>query len=56
MNRDGIAVTGGVPKPPRLNAAEFPAARLFGFSMRETIGKLSARRTVDINESNKGDP
>ena len=24
--------------------------------MRETIGKLSARRTVDINESNKGDP
>jgi hypothetical protein len=29
-----------------------PAGRLFGFSMRETIGKLSARRTVDINESN----
>ena len=24
--------------------------------MRETIGKLSARRTVDINESNKGRP
>ena len=24
--------------------------------MRETIGKLSAQRTVDINESNKGDP
>ena len=23
VNRDGIAVTGGVPKPPRLNAAEF---------------------------------
>jgi hypothetical protein len=55
VNRDGIAVTGGGPKPPPLNAAEFqtqPAARLFGFSMRETIGKLSARRTVDINESN----
>lgn len=26
VNRDGIAVTGGVPKPPRLNAAEFSRA------------------------------
>ena len=42
VNRDGIAVTIGAPKPPRLNAAEFsrvPTARLSRFSMRETIGK-----------------
>lgn len=26
VNRDGIAVTGSVPKPPRLNAAEFSRA------------------------------
>ncbi|HET9522900.1 MAG TPA: rhodanese-like domain-containing protein [Terrimicrobiaceae bacterium] len=48
VNRDGIAVTGGAPKPPRLKAAEFsrvPAARLSRFSMRETIGKFSTRRT-----------
>ena len=48
VNRDGIAVTGGAPKPPRLNAAEFsrvPTARLSRFSMRETIGKFSTRRT-----------
>jgi hypothetical protein len=40
VNRDGIAVTDGVPKPPRLNTAEF--SRVAG---GEAVGILVAKKS-----------